>query len=131
MSAVIRRATPDDARAMSAIAQIAFGESLEPDPARLAMALNRGVNFVAVSNGRVSGFVGNFMTRAQEAARCASNWICWRWQMMRAAVAWERPWWRPASKRQNPRTLTRFARWSHRKIRRCGGSAKRADSRVC
>ncbi len=64
MSAVIRRAMPDDAKAMSAIAQAAFGEALEPDPVRLAKVLSQGLNFVALSRGRVVGFVGNFLTRS-------------------------------------------------------------------
>ena len=68
MSAVIRPATPSDAKAMSAIAQAVFGEGLEPDRARLAAALRQGVNFVAESSGGVVGFVGNFMTRSSSGA---------------------------------------------------------------
>ncbi len=68
MSAVIRPATPADAKAMSAIARAAFGEGLEPDPTRLARALSQGLNLVAVSSGRVVGFAGNFLTRSRSGA---------------------------------------------------------------
>lgn len=68
MSAVIRPARAADAAAISAIAREAFGEDVALETARLARVLSQSGNFVAFSNNRVDGFVGNFLTRSSTGA---------------------------------------------------------------
>ncbi len=68
MSVVIRRAAPTDAGAIAAIALEAFGERLEAESDRVARVLRQNTNFVAQSDDRVAGFVGNFVTRSGSGA---------------------------------------------------------------
>ncbi|MCY3778868.1 MAG: GNAT family N-acetyltransferase [Chloroflexi bacterium] len=64
MSVVIRRATPHDAVAIAAIVLEAFGERINEESGRVARVLRQSDNFVAESDDRVVGFVGNFLTRS-------------------------------------------------------------------
>ncbi len=69
MSVEVRPATPADADAIAEIALAAFDESLESDAVYVASALCRDGNLVAVSDARVTGFAGSFITRSAAGAR--------------------------------------------------------------